>query len=167
MPSEDLSEKSGGLADISTNDNQPTFLVLTARTRRGPHLRPVLVIGIRDGEIAIPREPAEWIRYILQYQLDAPAKEMLSTIGRLYVYSPTHNEFLSRHIHRKLLRRLCTSINAFLSNRVRAELCREVARTLTCGRGDLALEQCAKAPCLSGDWPTQHLAFDPTSARIA
>jgi integrase len=87
MPFEDLSDKSGGLADISSNDNQPAFLVLTVRTRRWPHLRPVLVVGTRNGEIAIPREPAEWMRYVLEYQDDSPAKAMLGTIGRLYEYA--------------------------------------------------------------------------------
>jgi integrase len=89
MPSDDRSNKSDGLADISPNENQPTFLVLTIRTRKGPYLRPVLVIGTRNGEIAIPREPVEWMRFVLQYQHDAPAKAMLTTIGRLYEYAST------------------------------------------------------------------------------
>ncbi len=74
--------------DICPQADQPTFVVLTARTRTGT------VSSARSGRcerrlarVAIPREPAAWIRYVLQYEAEAPARAMLSTIGRLYQYA--------------------------------------------------------------------------------
>jgi hypothetical protein len=78
---------SSGMSDCSSSNTQPSFLVVKVRTKRAPQLRPVLIIGTRDGEIAIPREPAEWILYILQYQACTPVEAMLTTIGRLYQYA--------------------------------------------------------------------------------
>jgi integrase len=93
MLSDDRYNKFDSLADISSADissnKKATFLVLTIRTRKRPHLRPILIIGTRNGEIDIPREPVEWIRFELQRQHDAPARAMLTTIGRLYEYSST------------------------------------------------------------------------------
>lgn len=72
--------------EVSDENHRPAFLVLKVRAKINPHTRPLLVI-LNNGEIAFPQEPAQWIRYILQYDDYASAKAMLSTIGRLYQYA--------------------------------------------------------------------------------
>jgi len=86
MPLTGLSDSHIKSADSGVDAKCATFVVVNARASQRPNFRPLLIVRTDSGESHVPREPAAWVRHILEYQ-SGNAHTSLRIIGRLYQYT--------------------------------------------------------------------------------